>query len=50
MVIPFMTLYLTDKSMNYSLKDAGIVTGLFGSGSIIGAYACETLATSSRRN
>ncbi len=39
MVIPFMTLYLTDKSMNYSLKDAGIVTGLFGSGSIIGAYA-----------
>jgi predicted MFS family arabinose efflux permease len=38
MVLPFMTLYLTGKDMNRSLSDAGIVMGLFGLGSIIGAY------------
>ncbi len=38
MVIPFMTLYLTDKSMGRTLTEAGIVVSLFGLGSIIGAY------------
>lgn len=38
MVIPFMTLYLTDKSMGRTLTEAGIVISLFGLGSIIGAY------------
>src|SRR6185369_766180 len=38
MVIPFMTLYLTDKSMGRSLSDAGTVVSLFGLGSIIGAF------------
>jgi predicted MFS family arabinose efflux permease len=38
MVIPFMTLYLTDKSMSRTLSEAGIVISLFGLGSIIGAY------------
>jgi predicted MFS family arabinose efflux permease len=38
MVLPFMTLYLTDKEMNRSLGDAGVVMGLWGLGSIIGAY------------
>jgi predicted MFS family arabinose efflux permease len=38
MVIPFMTLYLTDKSMGRTLSDAGMVISLFGLGAIIGAY------------
>jgi len=38
MVIPFMTLYLTDKSMGRTLSEAGIVVSLFGLGSVIGAY------------
>lgn len=38
MVIPFMTLYLTDESMGRSLSDAGMVISLFGLGAIIGAY------------
>ncbi len=38
MVLPFMTLYLTGKEMNRSLSDAGIVMGLWGLGSIFGAY------------
>ena len=38
MVLPFMTLYLTSKEMGRSLSDAGIVMGLFGLGSVIGAY------------
>jgi predicted MFS family arabinose efflux permease len=38
MVVPFMTLYLTSRSMGYTLSDAGIVMGLFGLGSIVGAY------------
>lgn len=38
MVVPFMTLYLTSKTMNRSLSEAGLVVSLFGLGSIIGAY------------
>jgi len=38
MVVPFMTLYLTSKSMNRTLGEAGAVIGLFGLGSIVGAY------------
>lgn len=38
MVLPFMTLYLTGKTMNRSLSEAGTVMALFGLGSVIGAY------------
>jgi len=38
MVIPFMTLYLTGKDMNRTLSEAGTVMGLFGLGSIFGAF------------
>lgn len=38
MVLPFMTLYLTSKGMNYTLSDAGVVIALFGLGSAVGAY------------
>jgi len=38
MVVPFMTLYLTGKTMNRTLAEAGTVMGLFGLGSVIGAY------------
>lgn len=38
MVVPFMTLYLTGDSMNRTLSEAGTVMGLFGLGSIVGAY------------
>lgn len=38
MVIPFMTLYLTSKSMNRTLTEAGFVIGLFGLGAVMGAY------------
>jgi predicted MFS family arabinose efflux permease len=38
MVVPFMTLYLTGKDMQFSLGQAGIVMGLFGFGAVIGAY------------
>lgn len=38
MVIPFMTLYLTDKSMGRTLSEAGIVISLFGFGSVVGAF------------
>jgi len=38
MVVPFMTLYLTGKTMNRSLSEAGFVMALFGLGSIVGAY------------
>jgi len=38
MVVPFMTLYLTGKTMNRTLAEAGTVMGLFGLGSIVGAY------------
>jgi predicted MFS family arabinose efflux permease len=38
MVLPFMTLYLTGPEMNRTLSEAGFVMGLFGLGSIVGAY------------
>lgn len=38
MVLPFMTLYLTSQTMQRTLTEAGVVMGLFGLGSIIGAY------------
>jgi predicted MFS family arabinose efflux permease len=38
MVVPFMTLYLTGKTMNRTLSEAGAVMGLFGLGAIVGAY------------
>ena len=38
MVLPFMTLYLTSKSIGRTLSEAGIVMALFGLGSIVGAY------------
>jgi predicted MFS family arabinose efflux permease len=37
MVLPFMTLYL-NKSLHFSLTDAGVVMASFGIGSILGAY------------
>ncbi len=38
MVIPFMTLYLTSPEMGYSVKQAGLVFGLFGAGAFCGAW------------
>jgi predicted MFS family arabinose efflux permease len=38
MVIPFMTLYLTDPKMGYSVGQAGFVFGLFGAGAFSGAW------------
>jgi predicted MFS family arabinose efflux permease len=38
MVVPFMTLYLTTPAMGYTLTQAGSVLGIFGVGSVIGAY------------
>ena len=38
MVVPFMTLYLTDPKMGYSVGQAGIVFGLFGAGAFCGAW------------
>lgn len=38
MVIPFMTLYLTNPEMGYSVGQAGFVFGLFGAGAFFGAY------------
>ena len=38
MVVPFMTLYLTSKSMGRTLAEAGFVLALYGLGSFIGAY------------
>jgi predicted MFS family arabinose efflux permease len=38
MVIPFMTLYLTSPEMGYSIKEAGMVFGLFGAGAFFGAW------------
>ncbi len=38
MVVPFMTLYLTGKTMNRTLSEAGAVMGLFGLGAVVGAY------------
>ena len=36
MVVPFMTIYLTEK-LNYTIARAGFIMGLFGLGSIAGA-------------
>jgi predicted MFS family arabinose efflux permease len=36
MVIPFMTIYLTQPSMGYTIGQAGIVMGIFGAGAICG--------------
>lgn len=38
MVLPFMTLYLTQPEMGYSIGQAGIVFGLFGAGAFSGAW------------
>src|SRR5678810_958653 len=37
MVIPFMTMYCTQK-LHFTLPQAGTVMGLFGAGAIVGAY------------
>ncbi|MBS1598005.1 MAG: MFS transporter [Bacteroidetes bacterium] len=38
MVIPFMTIYLTQPSMGYSIGQAGIVMGIFGAGAVCGGF------------
>jgi len=38
MVVPFMTLYLTSPEQGYSISKAGYVVGLFGAGSLVGAW------------
>jgi len=38
MVIPFMTIYLTQPSMGYSIGQAGAVVGIFGLGAICGGW------------
>src|SRR4030088_2728265 len=38
MVIPFMTIYLTQPSMGYSIGQAGAVMGIFGLGAICGGF------------
>jgi predicted MFS family arabinose efflux permease len=38
MVIPFMTIYLTQPSMGYSIAQAGLVMGIFGLGAICGGF------------
>src|SRR5579864_5307972 len=38
MVIPFMTIYLTQPAMGYSIGQAGIVMGLFGLGAVFGGF------------
>ena len=38
MVIPFMTIYLTQPSMGYSIGQAGIVMGIYGAGAICGGF------------
>lgn len=38
MVIPFMTIYLTQPSMGYSIGQAGLVIGIFGLGAICGGF------------
>jgi predicted MFS family arabinose efflux permease len=37
MVVPFMTLYLTSPQMGFSIRQAGLVFGLFGLGAFSGA-------------
>lgn len=38
MVIPFMTIYLTQSSMGFSIGQAGFVVGLFGAGAVCGGF------------
>src|SRR5215467_5407425 len=38
MVIPFMTIYLTQPKMGYSIAQAGFVMGIFGAGAICGGF------------
>ena len=38
MVIPFMTIYLTQPSMGYSIGQAGAVIGIFGLGAVCGGF------------
>src|ERR1700733_10960620 len=38
MVIPFLTIYLTRPSMDYSIGQAGLVMGIFGLGAICGGF------------
>lgn len=38
MVLPFMTIYLTNPSQGYSIGQAGIVMGLFGLGAVAGGF------------
>ncbi|MBS1915280.1 MAG: MFS transporter [Bacteroidetes bacterium] len=38
MVIPFLTIYLTQPAMGYSIAQAGIVMGLFGLGAVCGGF------------
>jgi predicted MFS family arabinose efflux permease len=38
MVMPFMTIYLTQSSMGYSIGQAGAVIGIFGLGAVCGGW------------
>jgi predicted MFS family arabinose efflux permease len=38
MVLPFMTIYLTQPSMGYSIGQAGLVMGIFGLGAVCGGF------------
>ncbi|MDP4218385.1 MAG: MFS transporter, partial [Bacteroidota bacterium] len=38
MVIPFMTIYLTQPAMGYSIGQAGVVMGMFGLGAVCGGF------------
>lgn len=38
MVIPFMTIYLTQPSMGYTIGQAGLVMGIFGLGAVCGGF------------
>jgi predicted MFS family arabinose efflux permease len=38
MVIPFMTIYMTQPSMGYSIGQAGAVVGVFGLGAVCGGW------------
>src|SRR5262249_14259942 len=38
MVFPFMTIYLTQPSMGYSIGQAGLVIGIFGLGAMCGGW------------
>src|SRR5260221_14506830 len=44
MVLPFMTIYLTQPSVGYSIGQAGIVMGIFGFGAVCGGWFGGPLA------